>query len=215
MNKFVFDDAISLLDSDLIEEHIKEKERMSHRRISKIARLKKCVAIAACMCLAVIVAIPTIINLIGYKGHDREDEIYRRTHTEFQTYEDVCEVIGNDTLLENIDFSKAENYELKLTHELDDVSKFKALGYINTMPNDTFGVGIYFPSSDEKDKDFCDSGNIITVNNIPVDIDKVESDFSYFYVAEFEYDGCKYVVRGYGDTSEDIFWNNLYKLLGN
>ena len=30
MNKFVFDDAITLLDSDLIEKHIKEKERMSH-----------------------------------------------------------------------------------------------------------------------------------------------------------------------------------------
>lgn len=90
-----------------------------------------------------------------------------------------------------------------------------SIGYINTMPDDAFGVGIYFPASDEKDKNFCSSGNIITVNNIPVEIDKVESDFSYFYIAEFEYDGCKYVVRGYGDMSEYIFWNNLYKLLGN
>ena len=28
MSKFVFDDAISLLDFDLIEEHVKEKEKI-------------------------------------------------------------------------------------------------------------------------------------------------------------------------------------------
>lgn len=218
MNDYVLMDAITDLDTDLLEKHFAQKGKIKAKR-DKCKRknmLKWSAAVAACLIL-IILAIPTVRNFIGYQSGLSEDELFARTNTYFDTYEELASVIGTDTLLKNMDFSALTNYELRLRHELDDVEEYHTVSFGYIMPEDWFGVGIYFPPYTEKTENLVDDGNKTTINGITVQYKNWAegTNYEYYYVAEFEYGGCCYQVRSAGHSDEIIFWNNLNELLGN
>lgn len=206
-----FNRAMCCIDDDLVEKHLREKEINKNRKSSKTGIIKW-FTLAACI-TAVLVIFPNIYNLIGYNSS--EDDIYKRTHTSVAAYDDLAEIIGNDTLLDNFDFSAEGNHSFIITHETDNVNSYKSASFVSEMPQDSFGVGIYFSPYDTETTNFCVSGEITRIGGIDVEIDKVNTDSClYSFIAEFEYGGNKYVVRSSGNSDEETFWNLLYKLLG-
>lgn len=215
MNEHLMVDAISCIDEKLIVKHLEQRERLKkHKRKSSL--WAKWSAVAAACAVVAILAVPVVNNLRGYNSGLTEKEIYERTHTTYQTYEELKTVIGNETLLENIDFSLLEDYGMTLTHELDDTSRYLWLSYMEKMENDVFDVLIYFPLGQENMDNYCPDDNIVVINGINVEyLDRTAgTNEAYYYMAEFEYNGCVYVVRSYGDTGVDVFWEKLSDLLG-
>ena len=175
----------------------------------------KWASMAACFCLVALVGVFTIPNLIGYQSGLSEDELWERSNTYFDSYEDLAAVIGNDTLLENIDFASLNDYELRLVHELDNVNAYHAVSFVNIMPEDDFGFGIHFPPFDKKTPNYVDGGETVIINGVTVQYIKVSTtNFKYAICAEFEYNGCCYQIRSMGKTDESVFWDNLNALLG-
>lgn len=216
MNNFLLDDAISCIDEELIEKHLKKRYALRNKKAKKKAPIwmKWSVAVAACLAV-MIIAIPVINNMIGYNSGLSEDEIYDRTHTEYQTYNDLVAIIGNDTLLKNIDFSTCDTYKLILKHELDNVNNYSSLTFEETMPDDIFGVAVYFPPYQDKLTDYCTDENTVVINGITIEYSDFTSgtDNAYFYMAEFEHDGYMYVIRSCGDTDVSVFWEKLSDML--
>lgn len=207
-----FNKAMCCIDDDLVEKHLREKEKNSREEKSAKTGIVKWLALAACITAVFVIALPNIHNIIGYNS---EDDIYKRTHTSVATYNSLIEIIENDTLLDNFDFSAEEDCTFIITHEPDEVRDYKSVSVVRETEKDSFGVGIYFPPYDDKTTNFCVSGNILTVNGVDVEIDKVNTDsYLYSFIAEFDYGGNKYVVRSSGNSGEEVFWKGLYKLLG-
>ena len=219
MNKYLIADAINYLDTDMLAEHLKKKERLKIRFNSrkKTSILKWSGTIAACLTL-IIIAIPVISNLMGYHSGLSEDELFERSNTYFESYGELAEVIGSDTLLENIDFASLNNYELRLVHELDNVNDYHAVSFVNIMPEDEFGFGIHFPPYNKKTANFVDEGETVIINGVAVQYEKrgtEGSNYKYNIAAEFEYNGCYYQIHSMGNSNESVFWDNLNALLGN
>lgn len=218
MNNYLFIDAVSYLDADLLAKHLEKKEGFKKKaRIKKKTNLMKWSAtIAACLTL-IIIAIPVISNLIGYHSGLSEDEIFERSNTYYDNYEDLTAIVGNDTLLENVDFATLNDYELRLVHELDDVNAYHTVSFVNIMPEDEFGFGIHFPPYNKKTANFVDGGETVIINGVTVQYEKRRtegSNFKYDIAAEFEYNGCCYQIRSTGNSDESVFWDNLNALLG-
>lgn len=219
MNNHILIDAISYLDTDLLSNHLERKEKNEANK--KRIFIMRWTTIAACFCLVVAVGVYTIPNLIGYQSGLSEDEIFERSNTYFDSYEELVAIIGNDTLLDNIDFSTLADYELRINHALDNVNDFSYVSFVDIMPEDSFGIGIYFPPYKDKIAYFADDestiANTITINGITVKYENRTkgSKLKYNYIAEFEYDGCFYQIRSSGHTDESVFWSKLNELFGN
>ncbi len=84
------------------------------------------------------------------------------------------------------------------------------------MPEDRFGVGIYFPPYQGIPEGLTEGGDTVTVNGIEVAYrDQSEgSGFRYCFAAEFTYGGCRYQVHAMGNSDERVFWDALDRLLG-
>ena len=163
------------------------------------------------------VGVFTIPNLIGYQSGPSEDELWERSNTCFDNYEELAAIVGNDTLLENIDFSTLNDYELRLIHELDNVNDYHTVSFVNIMPDDEFGFGIHFPPYNKKTTNFVDGGETVIINGVTVQYEKRRtegSNFKYDVAAEFEFNGCFYQIRSTGNSDESVFWDNLNALLG-
>lgn len=218
MNNYLFIDAVSYLDANLLAEHLERKDKLRNKLKSKrkVNILRWSATIAACLTL-IIIAIPVISNLIGYHSGLSEDEIFERSNTYYDNYEDLVAIVGNDTLLENIDFSTLNDYELRLVHELDNVNDYHTVSFVNIMSEDEFGFGIHFPPYNKKTANFVDGGETVTINGVTVQYEKRRtegSNFKYDIAAEFEYNGCCYQIRSMGNSDESVFWDNLNALLG-
>lgn len=214
MNNHVLIDAISFLDTDLLEEHLARKGKLSAKRDRRglAPLLKWSAAIAACLAL-VICAMPVLLKA---RSPSPEDDIFERSNTYFDSLEDLAAVIGPGTLLENIDFPSLPDFELRLIHELDDVRAYHAVSFVDNMPEDQFGVGIYFPPYQGMTENLVDGGATVTINGIAVTYQDrtAGSKYRYSFVAEFTHGGCLYQVRSMGNSDERVFWNALDKLLG-
>ncbi len=228
MNEQLMIDAISYLDLDLIEDYIKQKEILAKKHERKaVTVFMKCIAgLAACF-LLIMIGIPTIMNLQGYNA---SDETYEKTHTGFSTYMEVAAIIGDDHLLSNLPLSDMEITEISLTHAPNDVEQYSCLRLDTVSESEHFSVSLYFDlntvsntDSENKNDEYkepapevCDGTYTVMIGETEVEyLDKSESsEYVYEYVAEFEYDGCKYIIHSYGDTNEDFFWETLAELLG-
>ncbi|MBQ7337739.1 MAG: hypothetical protein IJW40_04700 [Clostridia bacterium] len=176
----------------------------------------KWASIAACLCLVVMVGVFAIPNLIGYHSCLSEDEIFERSNTYFDNYEELAAVVGNDTLLENIDFATLNDYELRLVHELDNVNNYHAVSFVNIMPEDEFGFGIHFSPYNNKIANLVDEGETVIINGVTVQYEKRGTDgstYKYNFAAEFEYNDCYYQILSMGNSDESVFWDNLNALL--
>ena len=150
----------------------------------------KWASMAACFCLLALIGVFTIPNLIGYQSGPSEDELWERTNTYFDSYEDLVAVIGNDTLLENINFASLNDYELRLVHELDNVNVYHTVSFVNIMPEDEFGFGIQFPPYNKQTANYIVDCETVIINGVTVRYEKrgIEgSNYKYNIAAEFEY----------------------------
>ena len=210
-------DAITDLDSDILNRYFDMKADLAAKKKPKKRTWVKWASIAACFCLVALVGAFTIPNLIGYQSGPSEDELWERSNTCFDNYEELAAIVGNDTLLENIDFSTLNDYELRLVHELDNVNDYHTVSFVNIMSEDEFGFGIHFPPYNKKTANFVDGGETVTINGVAVQYEKRRtegSNFKYDIAAEFEHNGCCYQIRSTGNSDESVFWDNLNALLG-
>ena len=212
-------EKISEAMGNISSRHIKEAAEFKAEEKSNKSKTSwvKWASLAACLCLVVMVGVFTIPNLIGYHSGLSEDEIFERSNTYFDNYEELAAIVGNDTLLENIDFATLNDYELRLVHELDDVHAYHTVSFVIIMPEDEFGFGIHFPPYNKKTANFVDGGETATINGVTVQYEKRRtegSNFKYDIAAEFEYNGCCYQIRSMGNSDESVFWDNLNALLG-
>lgn len=213
MNQKIFNDAMGYIDVDLVEMYLSKKE-MNISEKSKPERRKtaKWFLVAACICFAMIFVLP--IALINLGGFGSEDSGYESTHTQVETYDELTEIIGSDTLLSNLDFS-SEEYTFEIEHEPNNVSAYNSVSITNTAEDCFFNVYVYFPPYDEEETDFCFSGNFKVINSVKVEVDKIRDEGSaYEYAVQFVYKDCKYVVRGGGNENEAEFWNKVSQLIG-
>ncbi len=229
MNEQLMTDAISHIDLDLIEDYVKQKERFTKKRERKAftAYIKCAAGLAACF-LLIMIAIPTIMNLQGYNS---ADETYTpNSKMYFDSYESVLAVVGDEHLLSNLPLSEMKITELRLEHAEDNIADYSALILGTVSESEYFQVGLYFDltfvsSADSENNkggnivpapEVCDGTDTVMIGETKVEyLDKSESsEHVYEYVAEFEYDGCKYIIHSYGDTSADFFWETLAELLG-
>lgn len=213
MNEFVLIDAISNIDRELLEEHFKYKEKLKWQK--KKSLIMKFAA-AACFIAIVVIAAPNIHNLIGYNSNIHEDEMYNKTHTEFESYEKLKVIIGEDTLLENINFSNADKFKLILSHEEDDENNYSSLTFEENLNSDIFSVAIHFPPYKDKSIDSDNFEESILLNGIYIKYSdrKDGTSKAYYYIAEFEYNGCIYSIRAYGDTDNSMFFKKISELVG-
>ena len=217
MTQEKFIDAITDLDSDILNRYFDMKADLAAKKKPKKRTWVKWASLAACFCLVALVGVFTIPNLIGYQSGPSEDELWERSNTCFDNYEELAAIVGNDTLLENIDFSTLNDYELRLVHELDNVNDYHTVSFVNIMSEDEFGFGIHFPPYNKKTANFVDGGETVTINGVTVQYEKRRtegSNFKYDIAAEFEYNGCCYQIRSMGNSDESVFWDNLNALLG-
>lgn len=215
MNKYLLMDAISYLDFELLAKHLEQKEKLRAKNNKRKRNIFiKWSTIAAACLVALVVAIPIILNFGEY--HQGDDELFNRTNTCFETYDELTAVIGNETLLSNFDMSNIVIKEMRLKHELDNIYNYSSLSFIIELPDAEFGVGIYFPPYGDKLTDYCDGTTTKTINGILVEyVDRSEGTTDKFnYIAEFEQGDYKYVVRSSGNTNEEVFWSTLAELLG-
>ena len=210
-------DAITDLDSDILNRYFDMKADLAAKKKPKKRTWVRWASMAACFCLVALVGVFTIPNLIGYQGGPSEDELWERSNTYFDNYEELAAIVGNDTLLVNIDFATLNDYELRLVHELDNVNDYHTVSFVNIMSEDEFGFGIHFPPYNKKTANFVDGGETVTINGVAVQYEKRRtegSNFKYDIAAEFEYNGCCYQIRSMGNSDESVFWDNLNALLG-
>ena len=203
--------ALGNIDPEMIEAAAPAEKARTPKKIVWL----KWASAAACLFLAVMTGIFAVPNLIGYQSGGNEDEIFERTNTYFTDYGELASVIGNGTLLENIDFSSLYDYELRLKHELDNVNDYHTVSFVDIMPEDSFGFGIYFPPYKEKNTSFVENGDTVTINGVTVKYKNMSdgTKSKYHYNAEFEYGGCCYQIIATGNSDESIFWEKLHSLI--
>lgn len=214
MNEQLLMDAIGYLDGALVEEHFRRKARLTVRRGRRRADwLVNAIAVAAACLVLAVFAMPFLMKA---GAPSSEDDIFERSNTVFDSYEDLAAVIGTGTLLENIDFSALPAFELRLIHELDDVRAYHAVSFVANMPEDQFGVGVYFPPYQGIPEGLTEGGDTVTINGIAVTYqDRTAGSICrYCFVAEFTYGGCRYQVHAMGNSDERVFWDALDRLLG-
>lgn len=214
MTDSVLIDAIGFLDAELLEVHLARKAKLCAKRDRRrLAPLLKWSAAAAACLILTVCAMPFFLKA---RAPSSEDDIFERSNTVFDSYEDLAAVIGTGTLLENIDFSALPAFELRLIHELDDVRAYHAVSFVANMPEAQFGVGVYFPPYQGMTEGLTEGGDTVTVNGVDVAYrDRSEgSAYRYCFAAEFTYDGCRYQVHAMGNSDERVFWDALDRLLG-
>lgn len=197
-------DGITNIDEDLIEKYFdlktklmegKKQERKTHRMWRTVG------TIAACICLVVLITLPLMIQ---------EDDI---EYTSFQTYEEVAQIIGYDTLLKNIDFSNMENHSIKMFHKDGDTDRYEKLEFIAKTAKYSYELNINFNTDDYID-DYYKGGAIKEIKGVGVEINKIEiSPNSTQYVARFEYKDCKYIIKSLDNISEETFYDLLNEIL--
>lgn len=214
MNQKHFNEAMGYIDDDLVELYLSKKEmNISEKSKPEWRKTAKWFLAAACVCFAVIFVLPgVLINLGGFGSED--GGYYESTHTQVETYDELTEIIGSDTLLSNLDFS-SEEYTFEVEHEPNDVSAYHSVSIESGAEDRFFNVYVYFPPYDEDVTDYCFSGNCKVINSIKAEVDKIRDEgTAYEYAVQFVYDGCKYVVRGGGNENENEFWNKVSRLMG-
>lgn len=213
MNQKIFNEAMGYIDDDLVELYLSQKEtNISEKSKPKRRKTAKWLLAAACICFAMIFVLP--IALINLGGFGSEDSGYESTHTQVETYDELTEIIGSDTLLANFDFS-LEEYTFEIEHEPNNVSDYHSVSVTRTAEDGFFNVYVYFPPYDEDATDYCFSGNFKVINSIKAEVDKIRDEgTAYEYAVQFVYDDCKYVVRGGGNKNEKEFWNKVSRLMG-
>lgn len=214
MNQKIFNEAMGYIDDDLVEIYLSKKEmNISEKSQPERRKTAKWFLAAACICFAMIFVLPiALINLGGFGSED--DGYYESTHTQVETYDELTEIIGSDTLLSNLDFS-SEEYTFEIEHESNNVSAYHSVSVTSTAEDGFFNVYVYFPPYDEDATDYCFSGNFKVINSINAEVDKIRDEgTAYEYAVQFVYDDCKYVVRGGGSENENEFWNKVSQLMG-
>lgn len=160
MNEFIFDDAISCLDSDLIDDHLKKKgiNRLP-KKSKKFSWIKRSLAIAACLCLISMTCV-VCFNLLNNDTPETIDYLDR-------SYKDFSITIDEQNVVwpweykliyekwESIDINGVKYVGSK--NECDasmigeSIGSFAATGYDHTLDYDNNGYRASFNVFEIKD----------------------------------------------------------------
>ena len=198
MNEFLLIDAISCLDTDLLEKHLKQKLQIRDKAITKKKKIvAKWSTIAAS--LVVILMIPILLWFIRDNdiGIESEDMYY----SEFFSYSDVQSIITEDTIFVNLHNIVEQETEIKYTlyHQKNDPYNYSNIECRTIVDGDQVTFYCYFNSYDEN-KIFFPQGNInnIELNGVSIDYCELQDkDDNIVIYARFAYKNCIYVVEAY------------------
>ncbi len=219
----VWIDAIGQIDDRYLNKYFSMKQHAADEKKNKKI-LINLVAIAACLAVAFSV-MPIYYSLRGSHHSSIEEEMFARTNTYCNSYEELAAVIGNDTLLKNIDYSALDGYTVthRIIHEPDNVNDFSTVSFAIETENEVFGVGIYFPPHKDRIYDNSEFGEkIIEYKGKKMYFfDRTSwgngDRFTYYYMIEFEHNECLYTISAYAKkamANDGNFWLRLDELLG-
>lgn len=201
-------DAMGYVDDRYIRRYLSAKNGRNRRK--SVIRWS---AAAACfVCLIAVLSVS--IHFGGYHQGLDSDEWFNRTHTYFDTFDELISLIGEDTLLSNINMDEVSLSGIMVTHALDSVESYSIVCVEVDQQEGHFAVTVYFPTAPEKDRVYC-SGETITVNGVEIQFAdrSAGSQYTYYYSAEWELGECKYVVNCYGNANDDFFETMMNDLI--
>lgn len=183
MNNFVFDDAISCLDSDLIEEHIEKKESIRRKKESaRASGWKKLAALAACICLFTMTCLVCVQLFFSDNSHSVEflERPYKDLHMviseqnvvwpwKYKMAYEKWESIN----INGVKFIGTKN-EIDASLVREPLGSFEATGYDDTLDYDNSGYRAQI--------------NVFKINNVSSErVVAADLDGKYYVFASSQY----------------------------
>ena len=241
MKKIEWNEALNYLDSDLIEKHLEQKERLRQKKQKTKRTWLRFGAIAACFCF--VFAIGVIVTpMLQNKPNtdDLEDELVN-----YENMQDVEQVIGSDNLISNIVVDNFDFSEYMLWYHngkneaptllecnlslgsFKDQNKMKSVNIYCSFPQfrgEMSNIDHFLPSS-VLPPDFPDKGETDTVvppTLLTTTIDGVEV-FYYQYelgssdlfggLGKFEVNNHLYIVKTSSADNENFLFEVISEML--
>lgn len=230
MTRTLFNQAIELIDDDLIAESA-TAAKAADRKFSwpKIAAVAACLALVVCL-------VPTITNFFE---HHAEDPNWYKTHTYAYSVEEAVEKFGDDLLLDRLvlkDDYPAPYVEFILAHTeggandrqtwRDITARVNYGGERFSMKEDHISLRIFFKEDDpalDGRKEYPNDGfrsrfkggsTTTEINGITVRYEEHSNkNFTYVFNAEFKYDGKIYCLSTYSKENKTLSWDTLTQML--
>ena len=106
MNNYLFVDAVSYLDTDLLAEHLEKKDKLKHNLKNKRkVNILRWSAVAAAFIM--MISIPVVIFLFG-----KDPIVEELEYTEYFSYSDLTDTINEKTIFENLDYIVDDKSEI-------------------------------------------------------------------------------------------------------
>lgn len=204
MNNYLFIDAVSYLDADLLAEHLEKKDKLRNKLKSKrTVNIFKWSTVAACFMIMVVGVVQLSIAFLGNQSTD----IYRQGDYYASNINEISELYGDNWLVANLDILSNENVPVDLYYNVGGESQNTEDWYSLTLGRAIEDSRITIYSLFDKSKDLEDwkIDNIFTKEATTteafngVTVYYAEGDLSVDYAhkvyAIFEYDGIVYDVR--------------------
>jgi hypothetical protein len=227
MTRALFNQAIELINDDLITESATANTVRKKFSWPKIAAVAACLAVVVCL-------VPAIMNFLGYHA---EDPNWYKTHTYAYSVDEAVKKFGDDLLLDRLvlkDNYPAPYVEFILAHAEGGANDRQTWGDITarvnyggerfSMKEDHLDLRIFFneddPSLDGSDEyqgyrsAFEDGSETTEINGITVRYREYSNNnFAYAFVAEFKYDGKVYFLSTYSKENSALSWDTLTQML--
>lgn len=203
MNNYLFIDAVSYLDADLLASHLERKDKLRNKLKSKRkVNILRWSAVAACLMIMTLGVVKLSIAFLGNQSTD----IYRQGDHYASNIDEISELYGDGWLVANLDILSNENVPVDLYYNVGGESKNPADWYSITLGRAIADSRFSIYSLFDEDKNLEDwKINVFTkeatttevINGVTVYY--AEGDLSVEYAhkifAIFEYDGVVYDVR--------------------
>ena len=204
MNNYLFIDAVSYLDADLLASHLERKDKLRNKLKSKRkVNILRWSAVAACF---MIMAIGVVKLSIAFLGNQSTD-IYRQGDYYASNIDEITELYGENWLVANLDILSDENVPVDLYYNVGGESKNPDDWYSLTLGRAIADSRFSIYSLFDKNKSLEDwkIDNVFTkeatttevINGVTVYYAEgdLSVDYTHKILAIFDYDGVVYDVR--------------------
>ena len=216
MNNYLFIDAVSYLDADLLASHLERKDKLRNKLKSKRkVNILRWSAVAACF---MIMAIGVVKLSIAFLGNQSTD-IYRQGNYYASNIDEISELYGDNWLVANLNVLPDENVPIDLYYDVEGLSTNSDDWYSVTMTRSNTDCKFTIYSLFDKTKDLedwkidsvftKDATTTETINGVTVYYAEggLSVRFAHKVYAIFEYEDVIYDIRVESDdpqTAHDI-----------
>jgi hypothetical protein len=210
MNNYLFVDAVSYLDTDLLAEHLEKKDKLKHNLKNKRkVNILRWSAVAAAFIM--MISIPVVIFLFG-----KDPIVEELEYTEYFSYSDLTDTINEKTIFENLDYIVDDKSEIvfRLYHDKNNPSHYSALECYVVFEDVPVSIHCYFSSYNNQDipRPWGDVKTLDIKGNQVNYCEWVDQEGVTNLFANFSYQECQYVIK-INDANNIALENILSKLL--